>query len=142
MRRAGIDVEARGPGWGTSVVPLDQMGQFFSECQINLGFGGVGYSTELTTLKGRDFEVPGAGGVYLTTFNPDLADFFDIGREILCYHSVGDMIDLAHRVLRDDALRERIGSRAYARSMNEHRWLHRFQRILGLLRVLEVFEQA
>ncbi len=140
LRDAGINVAVRGYGWpgaDAGSLPLDQMGQFVGQCKVNLGMGGVGYSTELTTLKGRDFEVPGAGGAYLTTFNPDLTDSFDIGREIVCYHSVDEMVELARRLVRDDAWRETIAERAYQRSMREHRWLHRYMTILELLGIVQ-----
>ncbi|MGA8572951.1 MAG: glycosyltransferase [Desulfobaccales bacterium] len=137
LRKAGLKVVARGFGWpGAGSVPLTEMGRFFGECKVNLGMGGVGYSMELTTLKGRDFEVPGAGGAYLTTYNADLANFFHIGREILCYHSIDEMVELACRLVQHDDFREELAARAYARSMQEHRWLHRFQVILEILGIL------
>jgi len=135
--RAGLLVETYGPGWRGGEIPLDQMGRFFNECKVNLGFGGVGYSMQLATLKGRDFEVPGAGGAYLTTYNPDLAEFFHIGHEILCYHSIDDLIEQARRLVRDDSFREELAARAYERSMREHRWLNRFKTILEILGILE-----
>jgi hypothetical protein len=140
LRKAGLKVIARGPGWPLpegKPVPLDEMGRFFGLCKVNLGFGGVGYSMQLTTLKGRDFEVPGAGGAYLTTYNPDLAEFFHIGHEILCYHSIDDMIEQARRIAYDDSFREELAARAYERSMREHRWLNRFNTILEILGILE-----
>jgi hypothetical protein len=137
LRKAGMKVMARGYGWpGEGSVPLTEMGRFFGECKVNLGMGGVGYSMELTTLKGRDFEVPGAGGAYLTTYNADLANFFHIGREILCYHSIDEMVELASRLVRHDDFREELAARAYARAMREHRWVHRFQVILEILGIL------
>jgi hypothetical protein len=136
LRCAGFQVETHGPGWKCGEVPLQQMGRFFGECKVNLGMGGVGYSMELTTLKGRDFEIPGAGGAYLTTYNPDLAEFFHIGHEILCYHSIDDMIEQARRLVRDDSFQEELAARAYKRSMREHRWLHRFMKILGFIGIL------
>jgi hypothetical protein len=140
LRRGGLRVVTRGDGWGTSEVPLDQMGRFYSECKVNLGMGGVGYSMQLTTLKGRDFEVPGAGGTYLTTFNPDLSPYFHIGEEIVCYRTVEEMVWLARQLVRDEAWREALAARAHARAMREHRWLHRFQHVLELLGVLGLRE--
>jgi len=137
LRRAGLSVRVGGYGWdGNAVIPLDKMGQFFGSCKVNLGMGGIGYSMKLRTVKGRDFEVPGAGGAYLTTYNPDLASFFHIGEEILCYQSMDEMVELACRLVRDDTFRESLANKAYARSMREHRWLHRFTTILEIMGVL------
>lgn len=137
LRRAGLRVEVRGPGWGTRMVPFSEMAEFFGQCKVNLGMGGVGYSMSLTTLKGRDFEVPGAGGAYLTTFNPDLAEHFHVGNEILCYRNIDEMIELARLLVNDDQRREQLAANAYHRAMREHRWLHRFRDVLGLLGVLK-----
>lgn len=137
LHQGGLGVAARGYGWpGRNSVELSEMGTFFGQCRVNLGMGGIGYSMNLTTLKGRDFEVPGAGGAYLTTFNPDLADFFQIGKEILCYQSPDEMVELAHRLVRDEAFREEIAESAYQRSMREHRWMHRFETILRIIGLL------
>ena len=57
--------------------------------------GGIGYSERFTNVKGRDFEIPGTGGgVYLTSFNPDLAQSFVVGEEILCYSNRDEMLEL------------------------------------------------
>jgi hypothetical protein len=137
LSNAGINIETRGYGWEKGGISLNKMGSFFGQCKVNLGMGGIGYSTDLLTLKGRDFEVPGAGGVYLTSFNPDLADFFEIGKEIVCYQSLDEMLFLSRCLLNNDDWRRDIAERAYKRSMREHRWLHRFEKILSLLGILE-----
>ena len=137
LRGAGLSVVTGGHGWPDGkCVSLNQMGEFLASARVILGMGGMGYSDRLTTLKGRDFEVPGAAGAYLTTFNPELADWFDIGREICCYHSQIDMVDLAVRLVRDSEALEDLKGRAYVRSMREHRWIHRFEFLLRELGVL------
>lgn len=137
LKKNSLSVEARGYGWEKGNIPLEGMGHFFSQCKVNLGMGGIGYSTDLLSLKARDFEVPGAGGVYLTSYNSDLADFFEIGKDIICYHSVDEMAFLAKRLLNDEEWRLDVAERAYARSMAEHRWLHRFEKILSILGIFE-----
>jgi hypothetical protein len=135
-RRAGLSVQARGYGWPDGSVGLEDMGKFFSQNRVNLGIGGVNYSMGLTTLKGRDFEVPGAGQTYLTTFDPDLALCFHVGTEIACYGNSFHMVDLAYELARNEAWRVDMGDRAYERSMREHRWLQRYEWILTNLGIM------
>lgn len=142
LAAAGIHTAVRGPGWNAGRVPLSEMGRFFAECKVNLGFGGVGYSMELTTLKGRDFEVPGAGGVYLTSYNEDLREWFRLGEEIVCYRSIAEMVELASALLNDPSRRQCIAAAAYSRSMREHRWLHRYEKILQLFGILPEKQNA
>ena len=106
LRRAGLRVAVAGSGWpGASPLRREDMGEFLASGTVVLGIGGVGYSMELATLKGRDFEVPGAGCAYLTTFNSGLAESFHVGEEILCYHSIDEMVELAVRVAREARFR-------------------------------------
>jgi hypothetical protein len=89
LRKHGVPVKVFGHGWGRmGDGHTDSPNEIFSRSQINLGCGYIGHSNKLTNVKGRDFDIPGSGGgVYLTTFNSDLAQHFEIGKEILCYHS-------------------------------------------------------
>ena len=137
LREHGIEPTLFGAGWGTPPLPAGGQVGIFNRSAINLGMGGVGYSEELTNVKGRDFEVPGTGGgMYLTSFNPDLALHFEVGREIVCYRTRDEMLELIRYYLkrRDEAAA--IAAAGHRRSMAEHRWLHRYERVLHLLGVL------
>jgi hypothetical protein len=135
LREAGVDVAVYGADWGDlgrgrAADPAD----IFRRSLINLGFGGVVHSDAITTVKGRDFEVVGAGGgAYLTTFNADLTDSFVIGREILCYRNALDLPEvLRHYMDRPDECRA-VAKAGYERSLREHRWVHRFRAVLEML---------
>jgi spore maturation protein CgeB len=138
LRERGVPVTLFGGGWG-------KMGQFaecpadvFSRSQINFGIGGISFSEIITNVKGRDFDIPcTGGGVYLTTYNPDLAKVFDIGREVLCYRTRDEAVEMAmHYLARPDECRE-IALRARERCLREHRWSHRFSRLCEILGLLQ-----
>lgn len=135
LRRSGVPFHPFGPGWPAGFAP--DLADVFSRSIINLGMGGIEYSEELTNVKARDFEVPGTGGgVYLTSFNPDLAQHFVVGEEILCYRNRDEMLELIrHYLARPDEAAE-IAARARVRSLAEHRWLHRYESMLGILGIL------
>jgi hypothetical protein len=137
LRKAGIDVQTFGAGWGSGRISSEEQLRIMNRSIINLGMGGIEYSEVLTNVKGRDFEIPGTGGgVYLTTFNADLAQHFVIGQEILCYHSRDEMIELIRWYsARPDEARA-IALRARERCVREHRWLHRYEAMLRILGVL------
>ncbi len=96
--------------------------------------GGVGQTDQIKHLKGRDFEVPMSGAVYLTGFNPELADYFDIGREVLCYGSRADCAESLSWILARPQLAEDIRTRARRRALAEHTWERRLGALLSLLR--------
>lgn len=137
LKRYGVDVRCFGSGWpGASWV--DDPIEVFNRSVINLGMGGIEYSESLTNVKGRDFEIPGTGGgAYLTSFNPDLAQHFEVGREIVCYRNREEALELIRHLLtnRDEAAA--IAAAARARCVREHRWLHRYESMLRVLGVLE-----
>jgi hypothetical protein len=135
LRRHGVDVAAFGAGWPAG--RAENVVDVFNRSRINLGMGGIEYSEELTNVKGRDFEIPGTGGgIYLTSFNPDLAQHFVIGGEIVCYGNRDEMLELIRYYLArpDDAAA--IARRGRERCLREHRWLHRYQTMLRILGVL------
>lgn len=137
LKHRGIAIETFGGDWGRWLDVPAQV-DLFNRSTINLGMGGIGYNEELTNVKGRDFEVPGTGGgMYLTSFNSDLAQHFDVGREIVCYSNRSEMVEMIRHYLhrRDEA--EQIAQAAYRRSVAEHRWRHRYERICRAIGILE-----
>ena len=139
LKKWGVPVRVFGPMWGTGVPSVwgDDLVRVFNRSRINLGHGGIGYSEDLTNVKTRDFEVPATGGgVYMTTFSSDLAQHYAIGEEIACYHGREELVSLIHHYLQRPALCEEMARRARERCVREHRWSHRYIRILQLLGVL------
>ena len=80
LQKMGIKVVCFGNGWENGPLSDEEVVKLFSRSRINLGFAGVGYSKKLMCLKGRDFEVPMSGGLYLTQDNPELSLVYDIGK--------------------------------------------------------------
>ena len=136
LQKHGIDIHACGNGWprGFAKDPVD----IFNRSIINLGMGGIGYSESLTNVKGRDFEIPGTGGgVYLTSFNPDLAQHFVVGEEILCYRNREEMLELIRYYLQHPDEAKMIAEKARTRSLREHRWLHRYLRMAEIVGITQ-----
>lgn len=138
LEESGIDVTCFGPGWGTCVVSEEEKVEIYNRSRINLGLGGVAYSSEVTCIKGRDLEVPAAGGFYLTTYDAELADLFDIGREIVCYRNEIDCVELIRYYLEHEDERRAIARAGRERCVLEHTWQARLQ---GLLRWLGILDQ-
>lgn len=137
LKKHGIPIQTFGPGWGTQSVWGEEQIKIINRSLINIGMGGIGYSENLTNVKTRDFEVPGVGRpVYLTSFNPDLAQHFVIGEEILCYRNREEMLELTRYYLARPDEAKAIARRGRERCLREHRWLHRYQRVCEILGIL------
>lgn len=133
LRRRGFTIEAFGSGWPNGFVSFEQTVELYGRAHVVLSSGAVGQMPGVKHLKGRDFEVPMCGALYLTSFNPELADHFEIGREILCYGSFEECADILHWILRQPEEAAAIRNAALLRSRRDHTWQGRLSHLLHRL---------
>jgi hypothetical protein len=125
IENAGIQIDLFGQGWPNGRF-ADEGWRIYRESQLSLGIGYNLTGPQITNLKNRDFECPGAGGCYLTTFDWELAELFQIGREILCYRNVEEFVEVyCYYVRRPEKCLE-IARAGQARAIREHTWANRF----------------
>ncbi len=127
----GISVQTFGKGWPSAELSHPEMNAIYSRSLINLGFGYIGDS-QVTGLKGRDFEVPLMGGLYLTTYNQDLENCFIIGKEIDCYRNEQELLSKLHYYTAHPDIAINIGTAGRNRCLSEHTWIHKFKTILSI----------
>ena len=138
LKKYGLSVQCYGSGWEEGSISQDLQIEIFNRSKVNLGIGAIGYAEYLTNLKGRDFEIPGCGGgMYLTSFNPDLALHFDIGKEMVCYRSRDEMLELIRYYLKHPDEAQLIAKEGRERCLREHRWKHRYLKILKILGIAD-----
>ena len=80
-------------------------------------------------IKGRNFEVPGCGGFLLTNQVDGLAQYYEIGREIVCFSDTADLLEKIHYFLQHEEERLAIAQAGYTRTLNEHTYTRRFTEI-------------
>jgi hypothetical protein len=128
LKSRGVPIEMFGFGW-----PNSEEGKhpenIYRSSMMTLGIGFASPSKTLTTLKTRDFECPGSGACYLTTYNWELALHYEIGREILCYRSVEEIVELFSYYRRRPLECWKIAQAAYRRCLSEHTWQRRFEKL-------------
>jgi spore maturation protein CgeB len=109
-----------------------EMIQMYSRSRINLGFSSCGdtHATEerILQVRLRDFEVPMSGGFYIVEYMEELEEFFNIGKEIVCYTDKEDLADKIKYYLKHDDERERIRKAGHERCLRDHSWHKRFQK--------------
>ena len=105
--------------------------KMFSRSKINLGFSSCGetHRTEkrILQIRLRDFEIPMSGGFYMVEYMEELQEFFEIGKEIVCYTDPQDLADKIKYYLKHDSKREAIRKAGYERCQREHTWQKRFE---------------
>ena len=126
LQQMGLPIEPVGFGWPDDAAGHDPE-SVYRTSMLNLGMGFASPSHALTTLKTRDFECPGSGGCYLTTFNWELGLHFEIGREILCYRSNEELVEIFSFYRRRPEACFQIALAGYQRCLREHTWEKRFR---------------
>lgn len=134
LKDHGISVCTYGKGWPSSEISFQDMNTIYSRSLINLGFGFIGDSL-VTGLKGRDFEVPLMGGLYLTTYNQELEDHFTIGKEIDCYRNKEELFAKLSYYTTHPEITLKIGASGRVRCLRDHTWINRFKTILNIVSV-------
>jgi spore maturation protein CgeB len=86
--------------------------------------------------KLREFEATMAGACYLTQATPDQEQLFAVDREIMTYTSVTELIDKASFLLSNERFRRQMRKSARARSLRDHTWKKRFDRIFRELGII------
>jgi spore maturation protein CgeB len=110
-----------------------EMVRMYSRSKINLGFSSCGetHKTEARILQVRlrDFEVPMSGGFYMVEYMEELEEFFEVGKEVVCYTGPEDLADKIKYYLRHDAERESIRRAGHERCLRDHTWRKRFEKV-------------
>jgi hypothetical protein len=137
LKRDGINIVSFGSGWDNGVLSDIDMIRLYSRSRINLGFSGVGYSRKLLCLKGRDFEVPMSGGLYLTQDNPELKLVYNVGEEILTYRNYSNCLEQIRWLLDNPDKAQKIRQAGRRRALCEHTWDNRFSQIFCMAGILK-----
>lgn len=137
LKQDGVNVAAFGPGWDNGALSDTEMIRLYSRSRINLGFSGVGYSKKLLCLKGRDFEIPMSGGLYLTQDNPELNLVYDVGNEIVTYKDYAHCLKQIRWLLDNPDKAQEIRQAGLKRAQKEHAWDKRFTQIFCMSGILE-----
>lgn len=76
------------------------------------------------------FEAMACNQVVITSYMEELQDYFDIGREILCYKSEDELYSLVEYYLEHTEELEQIRKKGYERFLREHTYKERWDGIL------------
>ncbi len=133
LLKQGVPISVYGRGWPSGELSFIQKQDVLSRSLINLGFGYIDDSYTIVGFKERDFEVPLTGGLYLTTYNPDLESCYLLGDEIECYKSFTDLLHKTQYYINHPQEAKRKGLAGRDRVIQDHTWQARFSMIVDLL---------
>lgn len=82
-------------------------------------------------ITSRTFHIPACGGFMLHERTDEVLDVLREPQEIACFADADEMIAQIERLLRDDATRAAIATRAHDRITAAHSWDHRIREIVN-----------
>lgn len=133
LQENGINVYAKGNGWKNGFATDDEMVEIFNKSKIVLGFSTVGKNDDITILKGRDFEVPFTGSMYITGYHEELKEYFDLGKDIETYTSKEDLLKKVKYYLENEEERELIAKMGYEKCINNYTAKESYEKVFGYL---------
>jgi len=160
--KRGIHIECFGGGWTNGRVTYEEMEEIFLSSKINLNLSNsTNYDIRyifssprafLSTMrscisggknssqtKARNFEIPVQGGFQLTDYVPSLEDYFEIGKELVCYGNIDEAEVLIKYYLKHEKERESIKSEGIRKARENHTFQHR---IVDYMKELEMIKDS
>ena len=116
-----------------AVSPKDQ-GDIFGRHEVCLNFSNVWSdgrpgSQLIPHVRLRDFEAPMCRSTYLTGHSEEIAEFYDIGREIDTYSSDQELVDKTRFYLNNPGAADKLRDAGYRRAIRDHTWVQRFRQL-------------
>lgn len=149
LKKRGIDIVAYGNGWENGSLSAGEMNELFVCSKINLNIGNsISFdsrylfsglkpfinsirSTKVSSqIKARNFEIPYFNGFQLSDYVPSIENYFNLGKEIVCYKDIDEAELLIKYYLDNEEEREEIKNSSHLRAINEHGYLNRLKYIL------------
>lgn len=119
---------ARGP------IPFERIAEVFAAHEVCLNFSNVWAdgqpgSALIPHVRLRDFEAPMCRTCYLTGHTDEIAEFYEVGREIDTYASPEELADKARYYLAHPAAAEALREAGHQRARRDHTWVRRFEQL-------------
>jgi glycosyltransferase involved in cell wall biosynthesis len=117
-------------------VSFEEYVRIYSAYEISLSFSnvwadGAAGSALIPHVRLRDFEAPMCRSCYLTGDSDEIAEFYEIGREIDTYRDTDELIDKTRFYLGNPGAAERLREAGYRRATRDHTWVRRFQQLFS-----------
>ena len=81
----------------------------------------------------RLYETTGCGAMLITDMKDNLNELFDIGKEVVAYNNVNELVELIRYYADRDSEREAIARAGQKRTITEHTYYNRMEELLNIL---------
>ncbi len=112
---------------------FNELPKVYNASSINLN---ISRTQLVTAVNQRVFDVPACRSFLLTDFKEELEEYFEIGKEIICYKDQDDLDRLVSFYLNSPSHRNSVSVAGYERVLAEHTYAHRMKRLVDLYKGL------
>ncbi|MGB2705973.1 MAG: glycosyltransferase [Candidatus Omnitrophota bacterium] len=112
----------------------------FARYEVVLNFSNIWQdgrpgSRLMPHVRLRDFEAPMCRTCYLTGYTDEIAEFYELGKEIDTYHTPEELVDKVRFYLIHPASAEKLREAGYRRALRDHTWKRRFETLFAKIRI-------
>jgi hypothetical protein len=114
----------------------DDLIRMYSRSRISLGFSELWdqqSNSYKRNIRLRDFEAPMSGAFYITGYQEEICEYYEVGKEIVCYEDKQDLLEKVGYYLKHDAEAQKIGYAGYQRALRDHTWQRRFEQLFQII---------
>ena len=106
----------------------------FAQHEVCLNFSNVWDDGQagarlIPHVRLRDFEGPMCRTCYITGHSAEIAEFYEVGREIETYGSAEELIDKTRFYLEHGDAAEKLREAGFRRALKDHTWQRRFEEL-------------
>jgi len=134
-------------GLSKSILPKTHVGgplsdeeliKMYSRSKISLNFSEVVVSdqdynpgTIKRHIRLRDFEAPMSEAFYITGYQDELKEYYEIDKEIVCYNTKEELLEKIRYYLKHQDEAEVIRIAGHKRALKDHTWENRFKELFN-----------
>jgi len=116
----------------------EQLIKMYSRSIISLNFSEVVVSDEKYDpgaikrhIRLRDFEAPMSGAFYITGYQDELKEYYEVDKEIVCYDTKEELLEKIRYYLKHPDEAEAIRIAGHNRALKDHTWENRFTELFN-----------
>ncbi|CAK7064830.1 MAG: hypothetical protein DELT_01600 [Desulfovibrio sp.] len=111
---------------------------YYSDLPLLYPASKINFNCTSKQMKGavnqRIFDVPATGSFCLTDWREQIENLFEVGTEVICYHSPEEAEDRIRYYLANPGEREKVSAAGRARVLAEHTYDHRMRTLINTMR--------
>ena len=120
---------------------VDEMVKVYSQSKITLNFPGYFEANNAAInididkapkgIKGRDVEAPMSGAFYLTEYSDEIAQIYEVGKEIETYRNIHELIEKIKYYLENPVEAEYIRKAGRQRALRDYTWVKSLEKVFN-----------